>query len=76
MAPPSSNATLLALPYLRFALLLSLSTLDDAEWAATDDLAAQLSIALAGMGPLDVCRGAGCDSDRAAPGPCLAQPCS
>jgi hypothetical protein len=43
LMPSGGNATLLSLPYLRFALLLSLSTLDDAEWAATDDLAAQLS---------------------------------
>jgi hypothetical protein len=41
--PSGGSASLPALPYLRFALLLSLAALDLTEWAALDDLAAQLS---------------------------------
>jgi hypothetical protein len=41
--PTGGTASLPALPYLRIALLLWLSALDLTEWAALDDLAAQLS---------------------------------
>ena len=50
---PSVDATAAgpALPYLRFALLLLLSALGESEWAPLDELASQLSDAVAGMGP-------------------------
>jgi len=42
-ASEGGTAAMPALPYLRFALLLCLSALEENEWAAIEDLAAQLS---------------------------------
>ncbi len=43
-----------ALPFLRFALLLQLSALGESDWAPLDELASQLSEALAGVGSVVV----------------------
>ena len=51
-----ANAGESALPFLRLAVLLLLSALGESEWAPLDELAAQLSRALAGVGQV-VARG-------------------